>query len=89
VAEKNILVFGVQTGINCCQEQEMSRERGQIREEILWRRKTSLFWGANREKLLPGARNVPEKGRSWRECCGGEKHPGFGGKTGRKLTVFS
>jgi hypothetical protein len=40
----------------------MSWKTGQNREEILWRRKTSLFWGANREKLLSGAINVLEKG---------------------------
>jgi hypothetical protein len=27
---------------------------------MLWRGKISLFWGANRERLLPGAINVPE-----------------------------
>jgi hypothetical protein len=32
----------------------------------------------------------PGKGaRSWRKSCDGEKYPDFGGKTGRKLTVFS
>lgn len=40
----------------------MSREEPQNREEMLWRGKISLFWGANREKLLSGAINVQEKG---------------------------
>jgi hypothetical protein len=39
---------------------------------------------AARSNKCPG-----KQARSGRKSCGGEKHPGFGGKIRRKLTAFS